>query len=135
MPTILDGEFIYNLDNFKNAFDFSLEIDKIKTAIYLTTQIKGETPKHPIIKPLQWNGNINALATLFNELLDSGIITGTKENIKRLLINNFVNDNGRDLSKHYLDEIFKPSKMKVNKKVIETLTPFIDTLKENSPHD
>lgn len=133
LPQILDGQFIYNLDNFKKSLAFALEIDKIRVAIYLTSKIKGETPKHPLTKPLQWNGNINALTTLFNELLDNGIISGTKENIKRLLLNNFINADGKDLSKNYLDEILKPSKMKVNKKVIQAIPPFIEAIKENSP--
>lgn len=133
LPLILNGDFIYNLDNDKNAFAFSSEIDKIKTAIYLTSKIKGETPKHSITKPIQWTGNLNTLVTIFNELLTANLFKnefGAKENIKRVLINNFVNTDGLELSKHSIDEIFNPSKMKTDKKTVDLLKPLLEYLQK-----
>lgn len=133
LPQILDGRFIYNLDNEKNALSFATEIDKIKQAIYLTEQITGKTSNHSVINPLKWLGNINTLVTVFNELLTANIIKnerGTKENIKRILINNFVNADGLELSKNSIDEIFNPSKMKTDKKTAELLKPLLDHLQK-----
>lgn len=128
LPQILNGLFIYNLDNEKNALSFAVEIDKIKLAIYLTEKITGETAKHPLTKPIQWTGQLNTLVTIFNELLTADLIKGTKENIKRILINNFINANGLELSKNSIDEILNPSKMKADKKTADLLRPLLEHL-------
>lgn len=136
LPRILEGQFIYDLDNNKNALTFAVEVDNIRFAIYLTEQIRGEAQKLPIIKPLKWTGDINVLATLFDELLKCGLIGkdwGAKENIKRLLLNNFVNADGGNLSRDYLDEILKPSKMKKDKETADLLNGVLSKLSKNSP--
>lgn len=135
LPQILDGSFIYNLDNSTNAFSFALEIDKIRLAIYLSEKIKGEGIRHPLTKPLKWKGQINTLVTLFIELQkkETGMLEGTNENIKRLLLNNFVDGEGNKFSKSYLDDIFKPMKGKTDAEAIEHLKPFLSYLTENRP--
>lgn len=136
LPQILNSQFIYNLDNTKNALSFAIEIDNIRLAIYLTEQIRGEAQKLPVMYPLKWTGDINILTTLFDELLKSGFIKqerGAKENIKRLLLNNFVNSDGGDLSKDYLDEILKPSKMKTDKETAHLFGAILSNLSKNSP--
>ncbi|PTT77198.1 MULTISPECIES: hypothetical protein [unclassified Chryseobacterium] len=135
LPEILDGKFIYNLDNDTNSFAFALEIDKIRVAVYLSEMIKGETIHHPLTKPLKWKGQINTFVTLFIELQrkEAGMLDGTNENIKRLLLNNFVDSEGNKFSKAYIDDIFKPMKGKTDAKAIENLKPFLSYLTENSP--
>jgi hypothetical protein len=135
LPSIIEGQFIYNLDNESNALVFSSEIEKIKILIYLSEKIQGDSSKHPITKPIKWNGNINALGTIFYALSEAKIIDTTTENIKRLLINCFTDSENKDLSKHYLDEIFKPSKGKLNTGVLTEIAPLISVLTKNSPQD
>lgn len=135
LPDIMEGRFIYNLDDDSNALHFSSEIEKIKLLTYLSEKIKGYSSKHPLTKPIQWNGNINALATIFHTLKESKIIESSDENIKRLLINCFVDNEQNELSKHYLNEIFTKSKGKLNSQVIEKITPLISVLNKNSPKD
>lgn len=133
LPQILDGQFIYNLDNFKNSLAFALEIDKIRLAIYLSEKIAGKTAIHQPTKPIQWTANLNTLVTIFNELLTSNVIKnerGTKENIKRILLNNFVNNDGLELSKNSIDEVFNPSKMKTDKTTIQLLKPLLEHLQK-----
>ncbi|WOC51738.1 hypothetical protein BPO_1091 [Bergeyella porcorum] len=136
LPYILDGQFIYDLDNGTNALNFANEIDMINYVIYLNEQIRGEVQKFPLTKPLKWTGDINILVTLFDELLKCGLIgndRGAKENIKRLLLTNFINADGGDLSKDYLDEILKPSKMKKDKETADLLNGILSKLSKNSP--
>lgn len=133
LPQILDGLFIYDLDNQKNALSFATEIDKIRQAIYLTEQIQGETAHHQPTKPIQWTAQVNSLVTVFNELLTANIIKnerGTKENIKRILLNNFVNADGLELSKNSINEVFNPSKMKTDKAISELIKPLLEHLQK-----
>lgn len=135
LPDILEGKFIYNLDNESNALAFSSEIEKIKLLIYLSEKVQGNSLKHQLTKPIQWNGNINALATIFHTLKENKIIDSSDENIKRLLINCFVDSEQKELSKHYLNEILTKSKGKLNSQVLEKITPLISVLNKNSPKD
>lgn len=131
LPQILDNQFIYNLDDSTNARTFAIEIDKIRLAIYLTEKIKNKPQPLPPTKPIQWNGQINSLVTIFNELLTADLIKnewGTKENIKRLLLNNFTNSNNSEISKNTIDEVFNPSKMKIDKTTAELLKPLLEHL-------
>lgn len=64
---------------------------------------------------LQWLGQVNVLGTLFYHLLkgqDGGApyISGTSEQVKRMLMENFVDNEGHELSKGTLDTIFTPSR-------------------------
>jgi hypothetical protein len=134
LPHILNGDFIYNLDNNKICLQFALEIDKIKQIIYLESQLKGIEPEHPPIKKLNWNANTNELVTIFYMLHEAGIIgTTTKENLKRFLRYNFLDKNNNTLSSSYLDDIFKPEKYKQNKKILPELNKLIEVLKQNIP--
>lgn len=133
LPQIIEGDFIYNLDNDKNALSFATEIDKIRLVIYLNEKIQGDTVKHSLTKPIKWTGNVNALATVFYALADANIIETSTENIKRLLISNFTDSDNKELSKHYLDEIFKVSKGKLNKEVLNEIQPLLSILTKNSP--
>ncbi|ELY2016202.1 hypothetical protein SL053_000065 [Flavobacterium psychrophilum] len=135
LPSIIEGHFIYNLDNESNALAFSSEIEKMKLLIYLSEKTQGNSPKHPLIKPIQWNGNINALVTIFHTLKESKIIESTDENIKRMLTNCFIDSEQKELSKHYLNEIFTKSKGKLNSQVIEKIAPLVSVLNKNSPKD
>ncbi len=130
LPHILNGNFIYNLDNNKTCLQFAIEIDKIKQIIYLESQIKGIEPEHPPIKKLNWNAKTNELVTIFYMLHEAGIIgTTTKENLKRFLIYNFLDKNNNTLSSSYLNDIFKPEKYKQNKNILPVLTKLIEVLK------
>ena len=133
LPQIIEGAFIYDLDNDKNALNFATEIDKIRLVIYLNEKIQGDTVKHSLTKPIKWTGNVNALATVFYALADANIIETSTENIKRLLISNFTDSENKELSKHYLDEIFKVSKGKLNKEVLNEIQPLLSILTKNSP--
>lgn len=133
LPLIIDGKFIFDLDIPTDALRFASEIDKIRVLIYLSEKIQGDTIKHPLTKSIQWNGNINALATVFYALADANIIETSTENIKRLLISNFTDSENKELSKHYLDEIFKVSKGKLNKEVLNEMQPLLSILTKNSP--
>lgn len=133
LPQIIEGAFIYDLDNDKNALNFATEIDRIRLVIYLNEKIQGDTVKHSLTKPIKWTGNINALATVFYALADANIIETSTENIKRLLISNFTDSENKELSKHYLDEIFKVSKGKLNKEVLNEIQPLLSILTKNSP--
>jgi hypothetical protein len=135
LPSITEGQFIYNLDNESNALAFSSEIEKIKLLTYLSEKIQGDSPKHPLTKPIQWNGKINALATLFYTFSELGIIEASDANIKRLLLNSFVDDKKEGLSKNYLDEIFNKSKGKLNKSVVREMNQIISVFEQNSPLD
>lgn len=135
LPNIMNGGFIYNLDNDSEALQFSTEVEKIKLLTYLREKIQGNNAVHPLTKPIQWNGKINALATLFKTFSDLGIIETTPANIKRLLLNNFVDEKKQDLSKNYLDEIFNTSKGKLNKQVVREITQIINVFEQNSPSD
>ena len=81
-----------------------------------------------MINPVKWNGKINELATIFIALKDSGIISGSNEDIKRFLLQNFVNSYGEKISKNTIDDIFKPSKGKINKKINEEIIALINNL-------
>lgn len=64
---------------------------------------------------IQWLGQVNVLGTLFYHLLkgqDGGApyIAGSVEQVKRLLVDNFVDSEGHELSKGTLDTIFTPSR-------------------------
>ena len=87
--------------------------------------------------PVIWNGKINELATIFIALKDSGVISGSKEDIKRFLLQNFVNSKGEKISKNTIDDIFKPSKGKTNKLVNEEIKTLINnlTLSKIDPKD
>ena len=51
-----------------------------------------------MINPVKWNGKINELATIFIALKDSGIISGSNEDIKR-----FFNPNSERTKRLFLD--------------------------------
>lgn len=131
LPKILDDQFIYNLDDSTNARTFAIEIDKIRIAIYLTEKIEGKAQPSPPTKPLNWTGQINSLVTIFSELLTADLIKnerGTKENIKRLILNNFTNSKNSEISKNTIDEIFKPNNLKIDKVTAELLKPLLSHL-------
>jgi len=64
---------------------------------------------------LQWLGQLNILGTLFYDLRkgqDGGspYLSGSVEDVKRVVIKNFIDSEGNDLSKATLDTIFMPSR-------------------------
>ena len=64
---------------------------------------------------IQWLGQVNVLGTLFYHLLkgqDGGppYIAGSVEQVKRMLVDNFVDSEGHELSKGTLDTILMPSR-------------------------
>jgi hypothetical protein len=133
LKPILNGQFIYNLNETKNALSFSTEIDKIKLAIYLSEKINGQTYKHSIIKPIKWNGKTNELATIFYSLKKSGLISASDEDLKRLIINNFVKSDNCVFSSDTLKQIFIESKGKLNANVLQEIKPLLLELTKNSP--
>lgn len=133
LQNIINGEMIYNLDDFATVLRFYTEINRIRVLIYLSEKIKGKPQPKPMLKPIQWHGNINALATIFFELADKKIISSSNENIKRMLLNCFVDAENKVLSKNYLDEIFNTSKGKLSKDVITEISYLISVLSKNSP--
>jgi hypothetical protein len=64
---------------------------------------------------IQWLGQVNVIGTLFYHLLkgqDGGApyISASVEQVKRMLVENFVDNEGHELSKGTLDTIFTPSR-------------------------
>lgn len=133
LQPILNGQFIYNLNETKNALSFSVEIDKIKLAIYLSEKINGQTYKHSIIKPIKWNGKTNELATIFYSLKKSGLISVSDEDLKRFILNNFVKSDNTEFSGNTLKQIFVESKGKLNPNVLQEIKPLLSELTKNSP--
>jgi len=132
LPYIITGRTIYDLNNGVGRLDsafFVAEIEQIRKIIYLETLIKGEAPQHDITKPLQWMSSKNAIVTLFNELHQSGIIKGSKVNLERLILKNFVDADNKPMSKNTISEVFKKYKEKANKKVISSISSLIQSLK------
>jgi len=128
LDEIIDSEIVPNLDIEKYAKRFLDEIVNIKAQIYVEEKIRNQSQNLKMISPLKWNANINELATIFIELLNAGAIESSKENVKRFLIQNFVNKNEKSLSKTTLDDIFKSTKWKHSSNVSAGIENLIDSL-------
>lgn len=128
LDEIIDSKIVANLDIEKYAERFLNEIVNIKAQIYVEEKIRNQSRNLKMINPVKWNGKINELATIFIALKDSGIISGSNEDIKRFLLQNFVNSYGEKISKNTIDDIFKPSKGKINKKINEEIIALINNL-------
>ncbi|MDO3627281.1 hypothetical protein [Mucilaginibacter sp. BT774] len=61
------------------------------------------------------NANINEITTYFEKLKDNGKINTSIENLKRVLISVFENNNGQPLKKTTLDSYFNKSKALYNR--------------------
>lgn len=137
LDEIIDSEIVPNLDIEKYAKRFLDEIVNIKAQIYVEEKLRNQPQNLIMQNPVIWNGKINELATIFIALKDSGVISGSKEDIKRFLLQNFVNSKGEKISKNTIDDIFKPSKGKTNKLVNEEIKTLINnlTLSKIDPKD
>ena len=109
-----------------NMPDLNLVFSKLTSLVNsLDESLKQELEKRKkrIVRPashqsppkIQWLGQVNVLGTLFYHLLkgqDGGApyIAGSIEQVKRMLVDNFVDSEGYELSKGTLDTIFMPSR-------------------------
>ena len=128
LDEIIDSKIIANLDIEKYAERFLNEIVNIKAQIYVEEKIRNQSRNLKMINTVKWNGKINELATIFIALKDSGIISGSNEDIKRFLLQNFVTTNGEKISKNTIDDIFKPNKGKTNKIMNKEIIDLINNL-------
>lgn len=128
LDEIIDSEIVPNLDIEKYANKFLDEIVNIKAQIYVEEKIKNQSQNLKPIKPLKWNGKMNELVTIFFCLQNAGIISSSNEDIKRLVLQNFINKNGEKFNKNTIDEIFRPSKFKTNTIVEKEIKNLINAL-------
>ena len=128
LDEIIDSKIVANLDIEKYAERFLNEIVNIKAQIYVEEKIKNQSQHLRLIKPVKWNGKINELVTIFIALKDNGVISGSNEDIKRFLLQNFVTTNGEKISKNTIDDIFKPNKGKTNKIMNKEIIDLINNL-------
>jgi hypothetical protein len=56
-----------------------------------------------------WSENTNKLVDYFLKMVEGGLIDTSHENLKRFIINNFLDKNSRELSQATIDTYFKPS--------------------------
>ncbi len=80
-----------------------------------TKPVATQAGKPDGVNKLQWLGQLKVLGTLFYHLLkgqDRGTpyIAGSVEQVKRMLLDNFVDSEGHELSKSSLDTIFAPGR-------------------------
>ena len=128
LDEIIDSKIVSNLDIEKYAERFLNEIVNIKAQIYVEEKIKNQSQNLRMINPVKWNGKINELVTIFIALKDNGVISGSNEDIKRFLLQNFVTTNGEKISKNTIDDIFKPNKGKTNKIMNKEIIDLINNL-------
>ena len=113
---------IDKLNSYQETTQYPSLLDSCKTVKReIQQRLKQAESKGPYsntqqsVSKLQWLGQVNVLGTLFYHLLkgqDGGApyISGTSEQVKRMLMENFVDTEGHELSKGTLDTIFTPSR-------------------------
>jgi hypothetical protein len=65
---------------------------------------------------IKWTKNTNQLVYFFLELKEDGIIDTTQDNLKRFIINNFLDKDDMELNEYTIDTYFKPSAGKYPKR-------------------
>lgn len=98
-------EEVHSLDNLKMELVNSIGIHTILEPMS-DYKKSNETLESFDIQPIVWNDKINVLATLFYDLREEGKITASDQQIIDYICTNFIDKNGKPISKILLEFVF-----------------------------
>lgn len=131
--TIISNKFLANMkSNVVTGNTFSRILHAFIEVQCLESLLTGKKITLPPSKPLKWNANKNDLITLFKALKDNGIIQATSNDISRMIRYIYEDKDGNRFTDNYIKDVFKPSKNKESKPVLEVIPELIQVLQENT---
>jgi hypothetical protein len=129
LDAIINAQFIYNLNETKQLYEFIFDIEQILKIQHIENKIKGKQPTHEPTKQIQWTGTKNILPTILNEFLENGMLKGSKENIARLFNCNFIDIDNKPFSTSSIMDIMNPTKNAKSSKTVEHIENLIKDIK------
>jgi hypothetical protein len=92
----------YVVSNWIELGEYCGHIDYLK---FLSEKLEEE---NLTVSKIKWTGSQAELITIFYDLLDAGLLKCAKTQLYRLIEQNFIDKENKQISKSYIEKLFKP---------------------------